>query len=149
MLSKELNHEILEVACLNEKRLYRHAVQDLSEVLRKRPQIILELPRVARHELFRPLLGLPQFDLLAGNLVVNWLRVSGEPMMVAFLDELGIAHDGHGCVEVFPAEVEEQRVAAACGMLYERFDAEQVGLYLRLFAGISGVDWGVERLVRE
>jgi hypothetical protein len=148
-LSKELNHEILEVACLNEKKLYRHAVQDMSAMLRKRPQVILELPRATRHELFQPLLGMPQFDVLGHNLVINWLRISGEPMLVAFLDGVGLKHDGHGCAEEFPESVDASKVEQACKSLYDKFPAEKVGVYLQLFPNITGVDWGTEKFVKK
>jgi hypothetical protein len=147
-LSKELNHEILEVACLNEKRLYRHAVQDLSEALRRRPQMILELPRTARHELFQPLLGLPQYDVLGHNLIINWLRVEGESMLVTFLDEVGVGHDGHGCADEFPESMDAAKVEKACKALYEKFPAEKVSLYLQVFPNITGVDWGVEKFIK-
>ncbi|MDR1146087.1 MAG: hypothetical protein LBK71_08140 [Verrucomicrobiales bacterium] len=144
-LSKELNHEILETACLHEKRLYRHTVQDLSEAMRKRMPAVLELPRATRHELFQPLLGWSKFDVLGHNLVINWLRVAGEPMMVAFLDAVEVRHDGRGCTENFPATVAAAKLATACQLLYEKFPAEKVTLYLQLFPNISGVRWGLEQ----
>jgi hypothetical protein len=147
-LSKELNHEILEAAYLSGKPLYRHAVQELSEVLRKRPQVVLGLPRAARHELFLPLLGLPQFDVLGSNLAINWLRASGVPMLAAFLDEVGVEHDGRGCSENFPGSVDAARVERACMALYGRFPAEKVSFYLQLFPRITGTRWGVERFAR-
>ncbi|MDR2462434.1 MAG: hypothetical protein LBD30_01485 [Verrucomicrobiales bacterium] len=147
-LSKELNHEIFEAACLNEKRLYRHAVEELSEGLRRRPQVVLELPRAARHELFQPLMGLRQFDTLGFNLVINWLRKKYEPLLVRFMDGVGAEHDGHGCAEVFPQKVPAAKLERACQSLYEQFPEEAVTFYLRLFSNITGTDWGVEQFVK-
>ncbi|MDR1191731.1 MAG: hypothetical protein LBK60_08755 [Verrucomicrobiales bacterium] len=143
-LSEALNHELLEAACLRDKRLYRKAVQDLGAALHKRAHQLLELPRAARHELLRAPLGLAKFDTLGYNLIINWLRGAGEPMLVMFLDGLGIAHDGHGCAEKFPEALADARLEQACRVLYERFPAEQATLYLRVFPNITGVAWGVE-----
>ena len=146
-LSPALNHEILDAAYRHDKRLYRDVVREAGEVLRKRPQIILEMPRAERHELFRPLLGLPAFNVQDNNLAVNWLRCAGEPMMVLFLDTLAIPHDGHGCVDKFPPTPDEVRLARACAALYEKFPAEQVSFYLRLFPLLSDGAWQPEKFI--
>ena len=149
-LSKELNHQILEAAYVHEKRLYRHAVQDLSGALRKRPQLILEIPRGQRHELFQPLLALPHFDTLGYNLVINWLGTCCTAMLVDFLDAAGVAHNGKGTAEEFPESVPVARLEKACTLLYGKYPPEQVTLYLKLFPNITGAVWeGLEKQVRK
>ncbi len=149
-LSKELNHEILQAAYLHEKRLYRQVVEDLSEALRKRPQAILEIPRETRHELFKPLLALPQFNTLGSNLIIQWLGSTHTPMLALFLDTVGVAHDGKGCAESFPKDVEPARLEKACAALYEKYPPEQVSLYLHLFPAITGTAWaGMEKHIQK
>ena len=147
-LSEELNHEILQAAYLHEKRLYRHAVQDLSQALHKRPQAILEVPRSLRHELFRPMLGLPHFDTLGHNLVINWLGTTKTAMLIDFLDGVGVAHDDKGCAEEFPETVSSGKLEKACDALYKKYPAEEVSLYLNLFPNITGTSWGLEKFIR-
>ena len=142
-LSPALNHEILDAAYRHDKRLYREVVREAGEALRKREQLLLEMPRAERHELFRPLLGTPGFSTQDNNLVINWLRRDGVPMMALFLDTLGIPHDGEGCVERFPESVDEARLTKACATLYEKFPADRVSFYLRLFPGLSGTEWKI------
>jgi hypothetical protein len=149
-LSPELNHTILDSACLNNKKLYRHAVQDLAENLRRRPQFLLDLPRAERHKIFQPLLGLPNYYVLAQNLIMNWLVADESKMLAFFLDQLGIGHDGQGCVDNFPETVDAARLKAAVEALYGAFDAEKVTVYLKTFDAVSGCDWpGLKDLIRE
>lgn len=141
LLTPELNHEVLETACQHEKKLYRRVVQEMAQNLRRRPQMLLEMPRAQRHELFRPLLGLPHFDVLGQNLIIVWLSKTQVQMMSRFLDALGISHDGKGYAESFPDEVEAGRLRAAVDALYAGFDAGRVSLYLRVLDRVSGVRW--------
>ena len=149
-LSKELNHQILQAAYLNEKRLYRHAVQELSGALRKRPQVILEIPRDQRHELFKPLLALPHFDTLGHNLIINWLGSVHTDMLVDFLDAAGVSHNGKGTAEEFPESVPAAKLEKACALLYGKYPAEEVTLYLKLFPNITGTSWsGLDKQIRK
>jgi hypothetical protein len=136
-----LNHEVLEASYAHEKKLYRRLVQEMAQNLRKRPQMLLDMPRTERHALFHPLLALPHFDLTAQNLIIVWLSETQAPMMAAFLDALGIGHDGKGYADGFPDQMEAGRLKAAVDSLYGAFPADAVGLYLRVMDRISGVDW--------
>jgi hypothetical protein len=140
-ISPSLNQEILETAYLHEKKLYRRVVDDLAANLRKRPKMILEMPRAARHELFRPLLALPAFHLITQNLMIHWLATSQVALMNAFLDVLGIKHDGAGSVDAFPEKVEKSKLSAAVEKLYQDFESDKVTAYLSVFDSISGVEW--------
>lgn len=140
-LSPELNHEILEAAYEGEKKLYRRVVQDLGAHLRRRPNLLLNMPRAQRHQLFLPLLGLPQCDLLAQNLVMHWLGSTQTPMLIRFLDLSGVAHDGQGFAEEFPQAVPDPKLKTAVETLYAEFDPEKVSLYLRLFPSLTGAAW--------
>lgn len=137
----ELNHEVLDAACLNDKKLYRRLMNDMAANLRKRPQALLALPRRERHVLFQPLLGLPQFDVLAQNLVINWLAETQVALMTAFLDTVGIAHDGKGYAEAFPESVDDAKLRGAVDALYAKFPEPAVTLYLGVMDRISGVQW--------
>lgn len=149
-ISPALNQEILETAYLNEKKLYRRVVEDLAANLRKRPKVILEMPRQARHELFRPLLQLPNFHVITQNLFIHWLATTQVPLMNAFLDALDIKHDGAGSVDSFPETIEKSRLSAAVDKLYAGFEQEKVTAYLSVFDSISGVNWtDLEALIRK
>lgn len=150
-ISSELAHEVLESACKNQKKLYRRVVNDLAANLRKRPNVILELPRADRHKLFHPLLGIPHFELLGQNLFMNWFGNEGNAVIVSFLDEMKIEHDGQGYADNFPEEVKDADVERAVANVYKSHTdgEEKVSLYLHLFHGLTGADWGVEKHAKD
>ncbi len=140
-ISPGLNHRIFESACLNDKKLYRTAINDLATHLRKRPQKLLDMPRAERHALFEPLMGLPQLDILAQNLIILWLSTDRVDMLNDFLDSLGIEHDDQGCADSIPETMDPGKIAAAVTSLRKKYPSEDVDLYLRVFDRISGVKW--------
>ena len=149
-LSQPLQHEILESSYFNQKKLYRMLVQDMSEVLRKRPILLQALPRKERHMLFQPLLGLPNYQVLTQNLLMQWLVSDQSKMMAAFLEGLGIEHDGKGCVDSFPDEIDQAKLKTAVEKLYTEFPEEKVTVYLRSFDTLSGANWpSLTPLIRE
>ena len=140
-MGADLNHEVLDSACQNDKKLYRRLVQEMSANLRRRPQMLLQTPRAARHALFKPLLELPRFDTLAQNLLIQWLRASQVPMMNAFLEALGIPHDANGCAGAFPGAMDADKLRGAADKLYAAFVANRVTLFLSVFDRLSGAAW--------
>src|SRR5579859_3081654 len=89
-ISPELNHEILDAACIENKKLYRHLVDDVASALRVRSQKLLENSRKERHQKFCEFLVKPNFGILSQNLLMNWLDKNETKMLVAFLDALNL-----------------------------------------------------------
>lgn len=138
-LTPELHHEVLEAVYVNNKKLYRNVVNQMAKNLRMRPERVLESPRKERHQLFQPVLTHPQFHLLTQNILMDWLRYTQTPMLVNFLDSLGIAHDGTGCSDSFPSQIDEAKLPAAIDALYTAFPKDHVTLYLKTFDTVTGV----------
>ena len=59
----------------------------------------------------------------------------------SFLDSLNIEHDGRGCSDRFPAEVEEKPLQGAMNTLLQGDDPEAAAFYLKIFPDISGTQW--------
>jgi len=140
-ISPKLNHEILESAYLNHKKLYRHIVEEMAANLRVRSQKLLETPRAERHIQFAPFLGLPHFNIISQNLLMDWLLKSRSEILVDFLDALGIQHDGHGQVEEFPEKMDSAKLKSAVEGLYGKHDEESVNVYLNVFNTVAGESW--------
>ena len=62
-----------------------------------------------------------------------WLLKARKEMLVTFLDEAGIEHDGDGGVEDLPDDLEADKVKAAVDKLLSDHPAGEVALYLHLF----------------
>ncbi|MEO0453364.1 MAG: hypothetical protein AAFY98_04420 [Verrucomicrobiota bacterium] len=147
-ISQELNHRILECVYLGDKKLYRRLVNDLSAQLRKRTKVILETPRSGRHQLFQPLLTLPNVEVLAQNLAIHWLSHERSDMVTGFLDHLGIEHDGHGFVDEFPDDLPAKKLKSAVDQMKKDFPEEEIWFYLRIFSSLTGTTWeNLEKLV--
>jgi hypothetical protein len=54
-------------------------------------------------------------------------------MLIEFLDDLGIEHDGQGSVDNLPEELDSARLGPAVDRLFEKHPATRVSLYLHLF----------------
>ena len=68
-------------------------------------------------------------DLLAARLLVSYHLAHQRPMMAAFLDAIGLAHD-NGLITEDPAEANQRRkVAAGAKALASAYPAEEVKLY--------------------
>lgn len=147
-LSVNLNHEILESAYLNNKKLYRSLVDEMAKNLHQRSQKLLDTPRAERHIAFKGILLLPNFDVLTQNLLMSWLLHSESALMAAFLDELKIPHDGRGCVEELPEKVDDKLFSSAVAALYKKFDQEKVTVYLKTFDSVGGRNWPIEKLMK-
>ncbi|MEM9400606.1 MAG: hypothetical protein AAF984_10390 [Verrucomicrobiota bacterium] len=148
-LSPELNHEILESAYLNNKKLYRTVLEECGSQLRKRVAGLKQLPRKERHMIFLPVLSLPMCHVVTQNLLMNWLGKDKVEMLNKFLDGLNIEHDGSGCASNFPEKMDSETLKLAVDTLYEKFDESAVSLYLKTFDSLTGMNWsGIDDLIR-
>ena len=116
------------------------AVQALARRLRFRPQSVL---RLSPDKLAHHLASLHAVsDSLAGRALVVYHLVAQRPMLEAFLDHVGVAHD-HGVIADSPGQAPElARLRAAAAALLERFPAADVRVYLDTLAAQDPDMWG-------
>ena len=81
-------------------------------------------------------------DLVATRALIAYHLAAQRPMMAAFLDAVGIAHDsGVITAEEVPAP-DPSRLAAGVAALRASFPADDVTLYLNTLVAIDGDTWG-------
>jgi hypothetical protein len=82
-------------------------------------------------------------EMLASSLLLALHLGERRPMLAAFLDALGIAHD-NGLIgdnaELKPPDAAS--LGAAARTLYERFPADDVTLYLKVLLAMDDAMWG-------
>ena len=103
------------------------AVMLISQRKKFRPKTVvsLDLDRKAKH-----LASLPAMpDSLAARALIVYHLAEQRPMMGAFLDALGVAHD-NGLIEDDAAKPDSAKVAAAAATISETYPADHVSLYL-------------------
>ena len=139
-MSPALAGEILSYAFEADKPLYRTALNSIAELRKVRPIFLERQPRTERHATMLTALTRPAMELIANNLIRNWLVKKQNPMLVQFLNALGIAHE-NGVVENLPPSMDDARLQAAVDGLLEKFPHEHVAIYLLAFNEMNEANW--------
>jgi hypothetical protein len=139
-MSPALGARIIEFAHDDNKDLYRTALSAVAEFKKVRPAFLERSPRASRHADMAVMLSRPRLELVAANLLREWLMKKQTAMLVSFLDALGIAHK-EGAVDDLPASVEDAKLTAAVETLLAKYPPEEVAVYLNAFYSMNDVHW--------
>jgi len=131
---------ILEYTHDNNKELYRTALLSVAEAKKLRPTFFERTPRSTRHSDMATMLSRPRLELVAANLLREWLMKDRTAMLGDFLDSLAIPHKD-GAVDDLPPSVEDAKLAAAVDSLLGKYPAEEVAVYLNAFYTMNDVRW--------
>jgi hypothetical protein len=115
------------------------AVMLISQQKKFRPKTVLSLDDERKAKHFAGLATLP--DALAARTLVVYHLAEQRPMMAAFLDALGIAHE-NGLIQDDAVKPEPERVAAAVKTIAGQFPRESVTLYLDTLLCQDPETWG-------
>lgn len=125
--SPEIRVQQLEAAALLARRLN----------FRPRSVQALSIERRARH--------LAQVqdvsDLVATRALIAYHFANQRPLMAAFLDALGIAHENGLIADETVDPPDAARISAALATVRQSFDAPDVDLYLRTLVALDGDTW--------
>ena len=104
-----------------------------------RPKTVigLDVERKAKH--LASIVSLP--ETLAARALVTYHLADQRPMMGAFLDALGIAHD-NGLIKDDSAKPDASQIASAAAQIAKQFPAEDVRLYLTTLLCQDPQTWG-------
>jgi hypothetical protein len=139
-MSPALAARILEHAHETNKELYRTALCAVAEARKLRPAYFERTPRAARHAEMITVLTRPRLELVAANLVRDWLMKKQTPMLVDFLEALKVPHT-QGAVDDLPAAIDDGILKAAVDALLAKYPPEEVTLYLNAFYSLNDVRW--------
>jgi hypothetical protein len=115
------------------------AVLLISQQKKFRPKTVIGLDeeRKARH-----LASLPNLpDALAARALVTYHLAQQRPMMGAFLDALGIAHE-NGLIQEDDVKPDAEKVPVAAAAIAQQFPAADVSLYLNTLLSQDPQTWG-------
>jgi hypothetical protein len=139
-MSPALAARILEHAYETNKELYRTALCAVAEARKLRPTYFERTPRAARHTEMVAVLARPRLELVAANLVRDWLMKKQTSMLVDFLDTLKVSHN-QGAVDDLPQTIDDAILKAAVDGLLAKYPPEEVTLYLNAFYSLNDVRW--------
>ena len=133
--------EILTHAHESDKQIYRATLNAVAGARKLRPVYLERKPRTEQHAMMVATLSKPALDLVTGNLIRAWLLKKYNPMLVDFLNALGITHKD-GVVEGdLPASMEEAKLRTAVDALATKYPPEVVAIYLHAFNEMNEVSW--------
>jgi hypothetical protein len=117
----------------------------IAERKKFRPKTVvsLDVERKARH--LASLLSLP--DPMAARALVVYHLAEQRPMMGAFLDALGIAHE-NGLIQEDDVKPDASKMAAAASEVGAKFPAEDVSLYFDTLLCQDPDTWGALAEIR-
>ena len=139
-MSPHLSAQILECTYEADKENYRLAIATVAEARKLRPAFFERKPRAERHLEMALMLAKPRLDPIASNLIRIWLMKKHAPMLIDFLDALGIAHK-EGVVDDLPATVDDAKLKEAIEKLLAKYPREEVAVYLNAFYSMNEVSW--------
>lgn len=140
-ISPTLNEELLSSLFASDKPAYKATLTALGNQRKLRPIYLERKPRAERHTWMHNAMGQKVSDEIALNLLQFWLLSSQQPMLVDFLDALGITHDGKGAVEEMPESPDKEKLTAAIETLFEKYPQENVSVYLHTFQSMNDPVW--------
>ena len=97
----------------------------------------LDIDRKARH--LASIVALP--ESLAGRALITYHLAEQRPMMAAFLDSLGIAHE-NGLIQDDGVKPDPDKLAPAVADIRSKFPADAVALYLDTLLCQDPETWG-------
>ena len=115
------------------------AVMLIAQQKKFRPKsvIALDIERKAHHLASLPNLSGP----LAARALIVYHLAERRPMMGAFLDALGIAHE-NGLIQEDEVKPDASKIASAAATIAEQYPAAEVALYLNTLLSQDPATWG-------
>ncbi len=139
-VSPTLAKDILEFVRESDKPTYKTVIAAVAQARHLRPVFLERQERTQRHATMLATLTRPSLDLVAGTLLRVWLVQKQKPMLVDFLNALGIENKD-GVVEDLPATMDDAKLKAAVDSLLEKYPHEAVAVYLNAFNDMNEAHW--------
>lgn len=140
-LDPALSESVFAFLYDGDRNAYRGAMNILASRRNLRPVFLEKKPRPERHQWMADALSRKRNDDLALEILQNWILRGNSAMVLQFLKDLGIEHDGEGIIEDTPVEPPPEVVDTAVGNLLANFPAGAVIVYLHLFASMDDDGW--------
>lgn len=139
--SPDLAAEIVKAMQAEQREAYRAALAKLAEQKRLRPIFIQRKSRDDQARWISNQLKLRVSDEIAESLLQVWLIKCQQKLIITFLDETGIEHDGEGSIEDLPESIDPAKLDKAIESVLADHPAEVVAIYLRVFQLQEGDGW--------
>ena len=116
-----------------ERKIYSATLSTLATNRKLRPIFVQKKPVAQQIEWLVKNIRLRGSSEVAENVLQYWLMNDNSEMLIAFLDGLGIEHDGEGSIEEIPDEIDEKKLKKTVDQLLKDHEPERVKIYLHTF----------------
>jgi hypothetical protein len=147
-MSPGLADDILNFTHETDKPVYKAALNAIAQARHVRPVFLERQPRAQRQTAMIATLSRPGLDAVAGGLIRVWLLKKHKPMLVDFLNVLGIKNE-EGVVENLPEGMDDARLKSAVEMLLAKYPSETVAVYLNAFNDMNETSWANLKTILE
>lgn len=116
-----------------QREVYKATISSLAANRKLRPVIIQRKPVPEQIEWMLKNVKLRGSAEVAAQVLQLWLLKGHTAVLTAFLDGLGISHDGEGAADDIPDEFDAKKLKSTVASLLKNHDAEVVRIYLHIF----------------
>jgi hypothetical protein len=139
-MSANLANEILGFTHESDKPTYKATLSAVAQARHVRPVFLERQPRAQCHATIISTLSRPALEAAAATLVRVWLVKKQRPMLVDFLNALGLPNN-EGVVDDLPAALDDARLKSAIDTLLAKYPGEAVAVYLNAFNDMNEANW--------
>lgn len=133
--------QILQWIRSEEKEVYRNSLAMLAQQRKLRPVFVQKKNVQQQFAWLKQSLSRLPAEETAVHLLQVWLLQQRSEILVAFLDVVGIEHDGKGGVDDLPEALDQEKLKTAIEKLLEDYEEEEVRIYLHLFQRQRAGGW--------
>ena len=116
-----------------ERPVYGAALSSLATNRKLRPVYVQKTPVADQIAWLVKNVRMKGANEVAENVLQIWLLKGNTKMLIAFLDGMGIEHDGEGAAEDIPEELDAKKLNSTVDSLLKDYDADLVKVYLHTF----------------
>ena len=116
-----------------QREVYKATVSSLTTNRKLRPVFIQRKPVVEQIDWMLKNVKLRGSAEVAAQVLQLWLLKGHTTLLTAFLDGLGIPHDGEGAAEDIPDNLDAKKLKSTVTSLLKSHDPEIVKIYLHIF----------------
>jgi hypothetical protein len=139
-MSANLANEMLDFTRESDKPAYKSTLNAVAQARHVRPVFLERQPRVQRHAAMVATLSKPALEAAAAGLIRVWLVKKQRPMLVDFLNALGLPNN-EGVVDDLPGEIDDTKLKSAVDALLAKYPPEAVAVYLNAFNDMNQANW--------
>jgi hypothetical protein len=132
-IGPEMQLQLMRYMQEDQRPAYKAVVNTIAGQRKLRPTFVMEKSKPKQAEWVLDQLRLRSNEGVTEQLFQIWLLKGNAPMLISFLDTVGIAHDGKGEVMELPGDIDEAKAKEAVDALVKAHPVKMVALYLTMF----------------